>query len=375
MTRRFIVSLFLLLLLFSMQSINSTFCEEECSNCKGTGKIADTKCPTQCPYLFCTYCFDEFPSHGFGFLVCPKCNGAQAEWDGLVESHNKWLEKRRERIDKWVYGDDFKKMKIGHAESEHFIVGGTLRDSTVYINNKPLKYKARERAHLFLERAEKCYVDCFLPSFGLSSYKPQEKWDMTFWSGSGEILKASNRLVGISQAGVSTFQARLLTIEDVGDDKVLHQAVIFNLALLWVEEYDGFVLGGLPDWVWEGFAHYVEYSTFGSVENNCNDEALGTEGLRGKNLENRVKQMVKKGNYPKITEFGELNVSKLTPEARLEAWSIIDWFVKEHKPKKFELFIKLLKRTKSQPQAFRDSVGLKWDEVSAEWAKWALSAY
>ncbi len=347
----------------------------KCPVCGGTGKVPDPDCPKPSPYRWCTYTFKKYKSHGFGFLVCPACHGAQAEWDELMKEYKAWLEKRRERIDKMVFGDDWEEHHIEHVEGRHFVVSGTIRPGIVYLGKKRVKMSAMDRAHLFLDRAEDLFENHFLPLLGLKEYTPEKKWEITMWSRTDELLTAGSRLVGITQDCISTFQARLITVPDRGGDKSLYQAIVFNLGLLMVEEYKGFVEGGLPDWFWEGFAHYLEYEIFDNVANNCNDEALGTSGLTGRHLRKRVKTLVKRKRYPKITDFGELNVSRLGAMERLVAWSLIDWIKNAYGPKKLELFIRIVKRTKSQAQAFRDAIGVKYTDVMDEWAAWVKENY
>ena len=368
---RYVILAFLLLFI-SAFSVSAEV--KKCERCNGTGKIASKQCPTPIPYI-CTYSYNEFKCHGWGWLVCPKCKGAQKEWAEREKEYREWLAKRREKIDRMVFFEDWEKYKIGHVEGEHFIICGTTKASVVYINNKPVKMNERERSHLFLRRAEKMYKEQFLPMMGLKAYEPEEKWEMTFWRTTKEVLQASNRLIGITQAGVSTAQARLITVEDTMDDKKCYQAVMFNLALLLVEEYEGFVDDALPDWFWEAFAHYVEFDIFGNVKNNCNDEALGTEGLKGKGFRRKLKQMVKKKKVPNIEQWGGLNVSRLSPDARMVGWSLIDWIIKDFGPKKLALFVRIVKRTKSQAIAFRDALGVKFTDVMSEWSKWVLKNY
>ena len=80
-----------------------------------------------------------------------------------------------------------------------------------------------------------------------------------------DLLLAGEQARGITQPCASTYQAKLLTIPDEGKDEDLHQAISFLIALLFIEEYNGFVDGGLPDWFWEAFAHYIEYAEFKNV--------------------------------------------------------------------------------------------------------------
>ncbi len=377
--RRFVLTL-LPVLMIACTLVFPIYAEEggekppKCSQCGGTGKISDSKCPDKSPYK-CSYTNDEFPSRGFGFLVCPNCKGAQSEWDILAADYDKWIEARRERIDKWVFGKDAAKYKVGHSESEHFVVCGTLKDGNDWDGRKSAKMSARQRAHNYLRICEEIYKEHFLKLLGLDDYHPQEKWELTIWGGGGEIEKASNRLVGNTQTCISTFQGKLLTIPD-SSGRGHTQAIIFNLFCLVIQEYEGCEWKALPDWFWEGYAHYVENAAFGSVENNMADEAAGAGGgLGGSNFDKRLKVMFKSGRYPNIVDFGDLNVSKLGFRERLMAWGLIDWIHKAYGPKKLELFVRILKRTKSQAMAFKDAIGVPFHEVSAEYCKWALENY
>ncbi|MDZ7814430.1 MAG: hypothetical protein U5N86_00030 [Planctomycetota bacterium] len=304
-----------------------------------------------------------------------KCGGAGPEFNELVEEYKEWEKARRERIEVMIWGNDWKKHKGGHIEGEHFALSGDLREAYVDIDKKRVKMTPAQRAHLYVRRAEYSYENHFKPFLGEKHYEPEVKWEISMWQNTKDLLTAGNRLVGITQDCISTYKARLITVPDRGKDGNLHQSVIFNLALLFIEEYNGFVEGGLPDWYWEGFAHYMEYEEFGDIENNCNDEAAGTEGLMGDQLERRTKMLVRKGRFPRLTEFADLNVAKLTPDMRLVGWSIIDWMHKEFTPRQMEIFVKTLKRTKSQSQAFRDAIGIKYSEVTEIWSEWVLENY
>ncbi len=347
--------------------------EERCPTCRSTGKIADKKCPEKRPYIS-TFDYTEYPSHGWGFLVCPDCFGAQAEWDALETAYRKWLEARREKIDIWVFGNDYLKYGIQHVEGDHFIVCGTFRGGTDWDGRTTKKMTAKERAENYIRMTEGIYRDHFLKHVDMPDYTPSEKWELTIWNGGRQIDIASNRLIGITQGGISTFQGKLLTIADSSGSSH-YQSIIFNLFYVIIQEFEGNVARALPDWLSEGYAHYIEVCAFGQVANNFSDEAAGGGSLSGGNFEPKLKQMVKSGKYPDIVKFGNWNVSKLGYAEKMVAWGLIDWIIKGYGPKKFRLFIQVLKRTKDQAQAFRDAIGVRYSDIHKEWGEWVLANY
>ena len=99
MTCKYFILLVLFVCVFSLLG-NAE--EKKCGTCGGDGKIVDTECPKKHPYMS-TYAYELYKSHGFGFLVCPKCFGAQTEWDTLEREYQTWLDARHKKIDYWIF--------------------------------------------------------------------------------------------------------------------------------------------------------------------------------------------------------------------------------------------------------------------------------
>ena len=351
---------------------------EKCSACNGTGRIICRTHPEALAFK-CSYTFEECPCHGMGWTPCTKCNDAKAaeEFAAGTAELESWIESRREKLDRNVFLQEADQHKCGHVEGEHIVVCGTIKPGTLEIGKKRIKADPKMRAHVYLQRSEECFEKYFLPMLGLNAYTPQlGKWEVTLWGTEEETLQASHRLVGNRQAPVATAEARAVTIYDNYDDKTLHGVVVHNLTHLMIEEYKGFVDGGIPDWFWEAMAHWVEYKVMGSVENNCNDEATPLDNaLSGKELENRTLMLAKSKKCPEFVSFANLNVAKLGENERLMGWSIFDWLHDVYGPKKIELFVVISKRTKNQAQAFRDAFGLRYEEIQEEWKPWVLENY
>ncbi|MDZ7815706.1 MAG: hypothetical protein U5N86_06800 [Planctomycetota bacterium] len=372
-SRKSLVALLLVFVLFFVVPVIGEL-ENKCETCGGDGKLVDKECPEPYPYKS-TFAFEKFEGHGFGFTVCPDCLGAQAEWDRLVKDYKEWEKERRERIDQWVFGDEAGKHKVHHVESDHFVVCGTFKGSTDWNGRRTTRMSAMERSENYLRLTEKIYSEQFLKLLDLENYEPEEKWEITIWSGPGEIEKASNRLIGNTQTCISTFQGRLITTPDSSGESH-YQSIIYNLFYCIIQEYKGFVDGGLPDWFWDAYAHYVELAVFGRVANNMSDEALGGSGsLSGSNFGKRLKVLARRGKCPDVIQFNSKNVGRLLYQEQMMAWGIIDWIYREYGGDKLQLWIEVAKRTRSAGMAFKDSIGIPISEVKEEFEKWAIKNY
>ncbi|MFA4987484.1 MAG: hypothetical protein WC712_12955, partial [Candidatus Brocadiia bacterium] len=322
---------------------------------------------------FNTYVYADCPCHGFGFTVCPNCHAAQAEWDAKSKQYDKWLEERKDKVERTAFLKDPEKRNVQYIEGEFFYVSGTIRACDVMEGNKRIKMTAGERAALYIKRCDSMYRDRFYKTVNTTDHKPKAKFNVTLWSKVADCLDAAQRLAGARQAGLST-GGTVITVEDSSGDQEVYKMVIHGSGHMILYEYSDYVAGGVPDWFLEAYSHWMEYQIFGEVTMNCAAEG-GAGGLTGRSLENQIKMIIKNPRMPNIMDFCNWEMSKLDPQMRLVSFGLVDWMIKGLGGKKLDLFLVVFKRTKSVAQSFRDAYGIKLTDVMEEWKKWVIENY
>ena len=208
------------------------------------------------------------------------------------------------------------------------------------------------------------------------------------WGKVEQELKCSHKMVGNTQYPLATANARLLTIcpwkppadggigraTEIFDNEFFHM-VLHNIVHLFFEEWGGWVDGCYPMWFYEGTAHWIEYRLFNEVTAHCSDEAGKQMQVKTKKWEKLVYKMLKEKKDTPLPNLSGVKMQDLTFNMRLKGWSLIDWIYDTGKAQKLNLFVKVLKRSKDEAQAWRDTYGLTMDEVDEQWEKWAKKKY
>ncbi len=203
-----------------------------------------------------------------------------------------------------------------------------------------------------------------------------EKWGYYIWRQEAEQKRASREFCGsTSGEGVTLYAPHSLhTLRDKGsgDDMLLHK-VVHTASQVVLSDYLKYERDAVPCWFDEALGHWFEYELLGSAK-VCTRRELQFEitipatGLRG-----RVYKMVKSGDYEPLSSFCGLDFDKLTPKQRVQAFSIVDYMLKD--PKKCREWLRHVKEHKDQGRAFRDVYDITMSEFEDEWAKWVLETY
>lgn len=128
-------------------------------------------------------------------------------------------------------------------------------------------------------------------------------------------------------------------------------------------------------WFYEGTVHWIEYYLFNRVTAHCSDEAGELNNVRDKKWERLIYDLVKDKKDKPLPDLTYVKMQDLNFNMRLKGWSLIDWLWREKGGEKIQQFVKILKATKNEAQAWRDVFNITIDQVDGMWRPWVLERF
>ncbi|MDZ7815744.1 MAG: hypothetical protein U5N86_06990 [Planctomycetota bacterium] len=392
MSRTPLLSVISLLVLCAALLTSPGFAEEDrkCRHCDNTGKIP-VKPFDETPDMLLDSERLNYPSGdlGLGWKPCERgedihpeaTEAAKSEFEAVRKKLETFLEERQRAYDFLIFGPGYEKHEVNHIETENHRVVSTLEGCRIFRKS----ITGHQRTRLYCMRVEDCY-SYFRELLAIPDYKPSVygKYQLLMWGKVDQQLKASNKMVGNTQYPLATGNARLLTItpfEPQGgrpagySDDRLHHDVVHNMVHIYCEEWDGWVDGCFPMWFYEGVSHWIEYRTFARVASYCTDEGGELHSARDKHWERLVYKLLKKGKDTPLLQLSPVKIQDLDFDMRLKGWALVDWMFHQGGGEKIRTFLKVLKKSKNEAQAWRDSFGLTMQEADDKWKEWAIEHY
>lgn len=312
--------------------------EDVCGDCSTTGKVEyDLRGAGVGIEEGIEYCSVAMESDsvalGLGWSVCARCKApteqarAQIEFDREFGKRKKWLDERREEVDKPI------KKEVMHLKTKHFVIAWGIPK----VKSKGRTYKQHEAMHLYADRVEEVYEQ-IMTLHGITDRRTAGTVHYLYFMESAKDsinLCPSLQMASGSGGRVSKYgkESRMVTHgqqEELRKDEDFHQFVAHivshhvhndvEICQNWLMKRYG--------WVSEGLAHYIEIRFHGSPNTWCNQEVgTGIVHWKGDDWEANVKKAMSAGEGMSLAElFGKASDS-LTPKEHTFSWAYIDYLM------------------------------------------------
>lgn len=369
---------------------------EGCSKCdKGKVTCKDHKIPISSK-IKCSACI-EAPCGccGVGWLPCKaeKCpyrEKTEVEFKEVAERNKAWVAASRGELESVVFADapKMKDVRAIHTENDRFHFAGVLKSAKVSLKDEKGKIKLvllepHAIAHLYIYRLNEIFsVFCNLMG-EKTGFKAtmRANWRLVVWENEEQQKTASYKLCGLSLSNHTMLLPDFFSTFLEHNDDQLYAQIAHQTAVLLNNDYKRYVCDGIPVWLDEAVAHWIEYTMFGVLRIFNEGEVSFSPNCPLKDLEKIVRREVadKGKRLVPLAEFVNKDLDTLTGWNRIKGWSVVDWLRRGHSE---DALAKLNETYKAQDpnnrnhaNAFRDALNLTFDDVEQKWSQWVLANY
>jgi hypothetical protein len=137
---------------------------------------------------------------------------------------------------------------------------------------------------------------------------------------------------------------------------------------------------GVPAWLMEGWAHYAEHHFMRIGQRTCSTKAnygagggISEKRFTTKDAKDRCKAMILDGEDDVIENISKKPLNTINGDDMAKGYTMVDWLMKERQ----EDFVKFLEALRGgdektgQPTALKTVFGWTFEQLDAEWKKWA----
>jgi hypothetical protein len=212
----------------------------------------------------------------------------------------------------------------------------------------------------------------------LKEKKHHEIYIDKFFEGTAEIKKLMKGTAGSQQPEVCRAQWWQSTHPDaVAEDWVVHYTChLLTYHLL------GDHGGGKRPWLHEAIAYYFTVEVLDSIKTYCvNFAGTGMDDAKkvfsdSKNWPGIIRKWMKEGNDPNINAVIKAILNDLDPPRLVKAWSLLDFFIKDHPDKLVEAIGKMRADLGDNGErAIKEVFGWTLEELDGQWRTWAKRKY
>jgi hypothetical protein len=386
-----------------------------CNACKERGTLPCRlhRPPTEFKLLH-SHWLEYTCCHGLGFRPCPKCKPAPPR-EALEKQRSKleaWVRARRTDVEAVLFGDRSSLMAhlvgapVRHAESENFRLVANIRPLPVKCFHVPeglfkglpsrspqkKKFSPEHYDWINLKRSEdvlRKFKEIFknqgsFRSAATNYYKDifkaaEGKYDVFLWNRVDLHRTCARKFFGAEdELGVYKHGARLTTAVGVDEytrnDESIYRYLVHMVSHLCIEAYDHEIGYDFPSWIPEGFSHYMESLFFGDFKITCYWE-LKTPIRIPKKVREKVLALVATGTYHPAATLIKMAYNTMDQKAHIQIWSLFHYLVEATPREKFIKFLRELKRTRNQLEAFKTAYGYSLILIDDPWMEFVRKNY
>jgi hypothetical protein len=344
---------------------------KRCYQCKGAGLVPCSKhAPdkSEKEVEFCTVELSRPCCGGLGEIVCPRCQGADADLEAFRRREKErqgWLAKAQA-----LSKDTGEELVV--VQSPHWYVGFGIDE----VKAGKKRYDKHDAAHLYASRLEKLYDEA-QKVFGEEAFPKSLRFDVHLFATSAGCTKLTQKLAGMNPGrGWKLYGPQRLyfaTYDNPAEfpsDEEFHQNVVHNAAHLLIRRFGGYS-PNFPAWLDNGFASLMEHRMFESTKTICFTEQPPDSPWKGSDWKEKVKKAAQAGDVKRFDEMCEEPIDSMDYRDHAFAFSYVDFLASSDRAK-FVALVKDLQKEKPDSKAsIKKAYGWILAELEEQWKRFA----